>query len=114
MEEAGLLKALEQSAPGIIGIVIVVVLFLRAQKEAMNQWTTILTTYIEAQKQLAAQWEKLFTAQRDALNMMITSITGLEKVMTSHDTWEREVIDGIQENQQNVITSKIRAGRQKK
>lgn len=111
MEETTLLKALEQSAPGIIGIVIVVILFLKAQDKLITQFSTILTSYIEAQKTLAGQWEKLFSSQREALNMMITSIQSLEKIMTSHDSWEREVIDGIQENQQNVITNKLRFAR---
>ena len=113
MEETTLLKALEQSAPGIIGIVIVVILFLKAQEKMMTQWSSILTTYIEAQKVLATQWDNLFKSQRDALNALTSMITGLDTKLTAHDVWEREVVGDIQENQQNVITNKIRAARKK-
>lgn len=104
-----LLDALVNNAPGIAGIVVVVILFLRAQDSAMKQWTSILTTYIESQKELTNQWRDLFSAQREAMNMMVVSITSLEKIMISHDTWERAVIDDIQTDQQNVITAKLKA-----
>lgn len=96
-------EALINNAPGIAGIVFVVILFLKAQEKAMAQWTAILS-----------QYTSLFTTQRDALNMLVVSIQNLEKTLVSHDTWEREVIGDIQENQQNVITTKLRAARKQK
>ena len=84
MAETNIITALVNQAPGMAAIIIVVVLFLRA---------------IETR-------DKLFIEQ---MNQVTERLAGLEKLLTSHDNWEREVIDDIQKTQQNVITKKIRA-----
>lgn len=86
MNEAGIISTLINQAPGMATLVIVVVLFLRFMEKR----------------------DAMFVAQ---MKEVAEELTALRTKWESHDVWEREALNSIQEQQQNVITGKLKATR---
>ena len=80
MTETTFVTSLMQQAPGMGAIIVVVILFLKA---------------IEKRDLMTEKRDQLFI---DQMNKIVERLAGLETIITSHDKWEREVIDGIQDD----------------
>lgn len=73
MAETSIISALINQAPGMATLVIVVVLFLRFMEKR----------------------DALFVSQ---MKDVAGELSSMKTLLTAHDGWEREVLDGIQRN----------------
>ncbi len=78
--EASIVEALISQAPGMAGIIIVVVLFLKA---------------IEKRDQMTEKRDAMFIEQ---MNKIAERLTSVETKLTTHDQWEREALETIQKD----------------
>lgn len=65
--ETTIITSLAQQTPGVFGVIIVVVYFLRAQSAMM------------------AQWQSIFDKQAMALNELASRVSEMEMTLSAHD-----------------------------
>jgi hypothetical protein len=100
------LVALAQNIPAAVALIIAIVYFLRAIKDMTAHFQEIL-------RQITETYKTIFESQRDALNLIATHIKELSTLMASHDVWQKQALSDIQQDQQNVISQKIREKRKR-
>ena len=100
-------KILEHS-PEIIGILVVVIYFLKAQKELVERFTQIIDREHKSTETLAEHWNNVFDSQRQALNLISQHIKSLGEMLVQHDAWEREISDRIVSSQDKLVSRKIK------
>lgn len=89
---------LVENAPTAVAIIIVVAYFLRAQKD-------IITQFQESMEKERSMWKNIIDAQREAFNQVASQLRALTESSSTH----AEKLDTLIDNQNKIITRKMRA-----
>ena len=90
-----------ENIPSAGAVIIVVVYFLKAQKDIISQFQQMLADEKKS-------WASVFEGQREALSLISNHIKQLGELLAQHDGWERENSKATTEALNKIITRKMR------